>query len=93
VVALVALWLEPREGILLGAVTDLDVCASDRFTLRTEQATLWHTHRSLSSLVFSTAVWSLLVFLALLVTLGESKTNTSDARVNTEQLQARRPLD
>lgn len=66
------------EGVLLGAVTDLDVCASDRFTIRSQQATLWHTHRSLSSLVFTTSVWALLIFLAVLVTWGESKTNSSD---------------
>jgi hypothetical protein len=62
------------EGMLFGAVSDLDVCAADRFTIRREQETLWHTHRSLSSFVFTASVWAFLIFLAILVVWGESKT-------------------
>jgi len=62
-----------REGHIFGFFGDLDVCAVDRFSMQINQTIQWKTHRYLSSFVFSSCVWAMIVFLLTLVTWSEDR--------------------
>jgi len=61
------------EGHIFGFFGDLDVCAVDRFSMQINQTIQWKTHRYLSSFVFSSCVWAMIVFLLTLVTWSEDR--------------------